>query len=181
MSTVAWFRDLATNNQWANQRVYAACARLSSADIAAPRTSFFGSILRTLAHVAIVDAYYLDGLEGGGRGRSVFEDLPELEASFEVTRARQRDLDRRLVAYLEGAADAELVRTVGLPRRDGLKYDRAGDILLHLFLHQVHHRGQVHAMLSGTPVPPPQLDEFFLANERPTALAELAATRATDG
>jgi hypothetical protein len=28
--------------------------------------------------------------------------------------------------------------------------------------HQVHHRGQVHAMLAGTSVAPPQLDEFVM-------------------
>ncbi|TIV12034.1 MAG: damage-inducible protein DinB, partial [Mesorhizobium sp.] len=32
----------------------------------------------------------------------------------------------------------------------------------HVFLHDIHHRGQVHAMLSGTSVAPPQLDEFLL-------------------
>jgi uncharacterized damage-inducible protein DinB len=29
-------------------------------------------------------------------------------------------------------------------------------------VHQIHHRGQAHAMLAGTSVAPPQLDEFFL-------------------
>ena len=38
-------------------------------------------------------------------------------------------------------------------------------ILEHLFQHQIHHRGQAHAMLSSTSVKPPQLDEFFLAGE----------------
>ena len=38
--------------------------------------------------------------------------------------------------------------------------------LAHLFNHQTHHRGQVHAMLAGTGVPPPQLDEFFLDWDR---------------
>ena len=38
-------------------------------------------------------------------------------------------------------------------------------LLAHLFQHQIHHRGQAHAMLAGTPVAPPQLDEFFCANE----------------
>jgi uncharacterized damage-inducible protein DinB len=38
-------------------------------------------------------------------------------------------------------------------------------ILAHLFQHQIHHRGQAHAMLAGTAVAPPQLDEFFCSNE----------------
>ena len=44
---------------------------------------------------------------------------------------------------------------------------------MHLFQHQIHHRGQVHAMLAGTPVKPPQLDEFFMAEEAPLRESEL--------
>jgi uncharacterized damage-inducible protein DinB len=50
-------------------------------------------------------------------------------------------------------------------RPQRIQQDRADRTLLHLFLHQIHHRGQIHAMLSGTRVPPPQLDEFFLGDE----------------
>jgi uncharacterized damage-inducible protein DinB len=53
--------------------------------------------------------------------------------------------------------------------------ERAGDILLHLFEHQIHHRGQVHAMLAGTRVAPPQLDEFFLREELPLRRRDLEA------
>jgi uncharacterized damage-inducible protein DinB len=47
-------------------------------------------------------------------------------------------------------------------------------LLLHLFQHQIHHRGQAHAMLSGTSVAPPQLDEFFSVGEAPLRAAEFA-------
>jgi uncharacterized damage-inducible protein DinB len=47
-------------------------------------------------------------------------------------------------------------------------------LLSHLFEHQIHHRGQVHAMLSGTPVKPPQLDEFFCAGETGLRAADFA-------
>ena len=43
-----------------------------------------------------------------------------------------------------------------------------------LFQHQIHHRGQAHGMLSGTSVPPPQLDEFFSAGEAPLRAVEFA-------
>jgi len=36
---------------------------------------------------------------------------------------------------------------------------------MHLFQHQIHHRGQAHGMLSATAVKPPQLDEFFAKDE----------------
>ena len=59
-------------------------------------------------------------------------------------------------------------------RRAGLEPERADRLLGHLFQHQVHHRGQAHAMLSGTDVAPPQLDEFWCANEAHLRAAELA-------
>jgi uncharacterized damage-inducible protein DinB len=57
-----------------------------------------------------------------------------------------------------------------------------GRLLLHLFQHQVHHRAQVHAMLSTTEVRPAQLDAFFSAGEallRATEFAELGWTEDT--
>ena len=43
----------------------------------------------------------------------------------------------------------------------GLAVARAGDILLTLFNHQTHHRGQVHALLTQADVAPPPLDVIF--------------------
>jgi uncharacterized damage-inducible protein DinB len=48
-------------------------------------------------------------------------------------------------------------------------------VLGHLFQHQTHHRGQVHAMLAGTSVKPPQLDEFIVADDGRFRGDELAA------
>ena len=33
-----------------------------------------------------------------------------------------------------------------------------GSVLMHIFNHQTHHRGQIHGLLSATAVPPPSLD-----------------------
>ncbi len=52
-----------------------------------------------------------------------------------------------------------------MERRDHVQHERAAQVLAHLFMHQTHHRGQVHAMLSGTAVSPPQLDEFMMPSE----------------
>lgn len=48
-------------------------------------------------------------------------------------------------------------------------------LLLHLFIRQIHHRGQAHAMLSATGVAPPQLDEFYSVGEAPLRAVEFAA------
>lgn len=174
MSVGQWFLHLARNNAWANERLYAACGALTHEELIAPRTSFFPTILGTLAHVAIVDLYYLDGLERGGRGAKVWDDEPSLDR-FGRVRAAQREADARLLALCARLDEASLEERVPLERPKGPVLDRAGDILLHLFEHQIHHRGQVHAMLSGTRVAPPQLDEYFLHEDRAKADAELAA------
>ena len=50
--------------------------------------------------------------------------------------------------------------------------ERRDRLLMHLFQHQIHHRGQAHAMLSSTSVAPPQLDEFFAIEEAPLRAGE---------
>ena len=63
------FRTMAFNNAWANHRLLKACAQLSDAEFAAPRTSFFPSLRHTLNHNLTVDWYYVDLLERSARGQ----------------------------------------------------------------------------------------------------------------
>jgi len=174
-SLSAHLLEMARNSAWANHRLYEACSRLTDAERCAGRTSFFPSIHATLNHILIVDWYYLDALEGGGRGPALYAD-PEPFAGFADLHRAQRDADRRLVAYCERLADASMDREVVLVREDGARHpERVGDVLAHLFQHQIHHRGQVHAMLSGTSVPPPQLDEYFLRQDARLRAEDLRA------
>ena len=59
-------------------------------------------------------------------------------------------------------------------RGTSIQRERMDRLLLHLFQHDVHHRGQAHSMLSGTSVSPPQLDEFFAVGEAPLRAEEFA-------
>ena len=80
-------------------------------------------------------------------------------------------MDRRLLSVVERLDAAELRRAVAVHRGARIQHERMDRLLLHLFQHQLHHRGQAHAMLSGTSVPPPQLDEFFLDWDRHPSVA----------
>ena len=84
-------------------------------------------------------------------------------------------MDRRLLSVVERLDAAELRRAVAVHRGARIQHERMDRLLLHLFQHQVHHRGQAHAMLSGTSVSPPQLDEFFPAGEAPLRATEFSA------
>jgi uncharacterized damage-inducible protein DinB len=175
MSMVKHFREMALNNAWSNQRLLSACAGLSNAAFAATRVSFFPSLKATLNHILIVDWYYIDALEGTGRGYAIFDDeLPF--ATLPALAEAQLASDRRLIDYCQRLGEADLKRRVMLDRAArGMKSETVASVLPHLFIHQTHHRGQAHAMLSGTTVKPPQLDEFFLFEDRAATLPELEA------
>lgn len=174
MNLADHFRAMARNNAWSNYRLIEACRKLSRDAFEAPRVSFFPSLRLTLHHILIVDWYYLDAMEEGGRGPSVFAP-PERFPTIDSLAEAQMATDRRLIGFCDGLDEASLDRTVELKREEPVPRERIGDVLAHLFIHQIHHRGQVHAMLSGTQVPPPQLDEFFLVGDAPRNAAELAA------
>jgi len=179
------FMTMAYNNAWANHRLLKACGQLTQADFVATRTSFFPSIKATLNHILTVDWLYIDMLERSRRGeppnpesRKFFDPEEPFDKCAELTR-EQRKADARLIALCLELDDAALDGPVQVPRVTGVYTDEVGRILAHLFEHQIHHRGQVHAMLAGTPVAPPQLDEFFCSNEvhlRAQDFAELGFT-----
>lgn len=174
------YRAMAYNNAWANHRLLASCAALPQAELTAPRTGFFPSLRATLNHVLIVDWFYVDALEGGTLGPAAWADREPCATVAEL-QAAQAAVDRRLLAVVEGLDAAGLDRVVQLHRRGRIQQERMDRALLHLFQHQIHHRGQAHAMLSGTAVRPPQLDEFFCAAEAPLREAEFEALGWTEG
>lgn len=175
MSAARLLHRMAVNNALSNQRLHAAVAQLDPAAYQAPRTSFFPTLHLTLCHILFVDRYYLDAIEAGGLGLSLWPELLrwEKEADFAQVQAAQRETDLRLARVVEALTEADLARPVDIQRRDRVQVERLDSVLLHLYQHQIHHRGQVHAMLSGTTVKPPQLDEFFLSEDLPIREKEL--------
>ncbi|MEY3210146.1 MAG: hypothetical protein RIT28_627 [Pseudomonadota bacterium] len=178
----------AVNNLWANHRLLRACASLSDAELSAPRVGFFPSILLTLNHNLTVDWYYVSAIERAAAGQPVdpgalrvFEPRAPFDRLVPLEEA-QRAVDRRLLTVCQGLPEALLNGHVAVQRRGGhVAVEPTVRLLQHLFQHQVHHRGQVHTMLAGTAVAPPQLDELFCAGDaerRAEDLAELGLTEA---
>ena len=158
------YRAMAYNNAWANHRLLTACARLSPDAFAAPRTGFFPSLRATLNHILIIDRFYVDAMEGGTLGPAAWADR-EPCATVAALQAAQAEIDQRLLRVVCALDAAGLGRTVAVHRGTRIQRERMDRLLLHLFQHQIHHRGQAHGMLSDTTVAPPQLDEFFSTGE----------------
>ncbi|WBV43548.1 DinB family protein [Pseudoroseomonas cervicalis] len=168
------YRAMARNNGWANHRLLGACQGLDQAEFTAPRSGFFPSLRATLNHILIVDHFYIDAMEGGRLGPAAWADR-EPCATPAALQAAQSAMDRRLIALVDGLAPGDLSRIVTVHRGPRDQKERLDRLLLHLFQHQIHHRGQAHAMLSGTAIAPPQLDEFFPAEEAPLRAGDFAA------
>jgi uncharacterized damage-inducible protein DinB len=167
------YRAMAYNNAWANHRLLHACARLSQAEFVAPRIGFFPNLRATLNHILIIDRFYVDAMEGGTLGPAAWEN-PEPCETVALLQDAQAAVDRRLIAVVNRLDEAGLQRIVDVHRGSRIQHERFDRLLMHLFQHQIHHRGQAHCLLSGTSVPPPQLDEFFSIGEAPLRAAEFA-------
>lgn len=167
-------RIQARANRLANHRLHAAMAALSEADFHAPRTSFFPSLAATLNHLLEVDEYYVGALLGEPDLAARYDSFVPAAALTELA-ARQRASDERLIAFCDGLDAAGCARIVDMDRGTHVQRDRAAHVLAHLFMHQTHHRGQVHAMLAGTAVEPPQLDEFLMPSDAKFRTEDMAA------
>lgn len=167
-------RKLAQNNRLANHRLLTACLGLAPGEFEAPRVSFFPSLSMTLNHILTIDWFYVDALEGGTLGPKAWEPEEPFDTIAPLAEA-QVAVDKRLLAFVLGLSEADLAAETRVHRTNRIQLERTDDLLLHLFMHQTHHRGQVHAMLAGTSVKPPQLDEFLTASDFRDRADDMAA------
>ena len=158
------YRQLAGYNAWANAEVYGAAARLSDADYRADRGAFFRSVHGTLNHLLVTDRLWMRRFTGEGEVAAtldaiLFDDLAALRA------ARVAE-DARILRYVEGLDAAALRGRFAYTRASTPdRYEQElAPALDHFFNHQTHHRGQVHALLTGLTGTAPALD--LLAYQR---------------
>ena len=174
MELTKYLRIQAHANRLSNHRLHAAMAPLSREQFHAPRTGFFPSLAETLNHILMVDLYYVGALHGDADLRATIDGFAPSD-ELTALAARQAACDARLVGFCDALDAAVLDREVQMPRDTYIQRDRVGHVLAHLFNHQTHHRGQAHAMLSGTAIKPPQLDEFMMPSEAHLRAHDMAA------
>ncbi len=139
---------MANYNTWVNAQIFEVCRKISDDQYRKDLGAFFGSIHNTLNHILLVDLLYLGRLKGEANDhiqslkQVLYDDLDSLvNARVEV--------DRKLTEYVQRLSENDLNRLVRYSRMSGeVCEENVEDILLTLFNHQTHHRGQVHAMLT---------------------------------
>ncbi len=155
---------MARFNAWVNKRVYGCVAGLPDADYRDDRKAYFGSIHNTLNHLLLVDRAWTCRIKGVAHGHKSLDQI--LYDDFDSLRGAREAEDAALIELVDSLSDAELLRpiTYNSMSGGGSFTNRCDRILITLFNHQTHHRGQIHTMLTQQGIDPPPLDVIvFLA------------------
>jgi len=166
--TKDYVQTMARYNEWQNENLYGCADRLDDVERKRDRGAFFGSIHATLNHLLWGDQMWMSRFAGtprpeAGIKESVgrfpnWEDLKRERVAFDrIMKRWAADLDP---AWLEG----DLVYFSGAVGRE-VKRPK-WFLLVHMFNHGTHHRGQVHCMLTQCGVKPSDTDLPFMPRER---------------
>lgn len=151
MITPDYVRLQSAYNAEMNRRLYAAAGRLSDAERRRDRGAFFGSIHATLNHLLWADNQWMSRFDGWDKPPVVGRGGTEWFSDFSDLRAARVEADTRISAWAANIdqpwIDQDQVWYSGIAKRD-MSRPRAM-LLLHFFNHEIHHRGQVHAMLTA--------------------------------
>ena len=165
MTPVAHYRMFGHYNAWANSRLYDATARLSAEQYRADRGAFFKSIHGTLNHLLVTDRIWMQRFTGEGDAPNRLNAI--LFESFDDLRAAREAEDRRIVDFVDGLDDGRIAGTIKYRRVSSPEEfeQQLAPALAHWFNHQTHHRGHVHALLTGLVGEAPELDLLFFQRQ----------------
>jgi uncharacterized damage-inducible protein DinB len=151
MITVDYARTLARYNAWQNKALQGVLDAMDEAERTRDHGAFFGSIQATLNHILWADRMWMARLAGWTRPPGRLAESVALCPTYAAWKADRQRADARLVhwadtlrpimlrgdlSWFSGATGAEISRPRAL-------------CVVHMFNHQTHHRGQVHAMLTA--------------------------------
>ncbi len=164
MINTDWIRTMARYNAWQNASLYAAADTLDEDARQADRGAFFGSIHGTLAHILWADTVWMARLSDWEAPDGGLSDSPSYGGRWPDLAGARHAADDRLaawsdtlrladiggdLAWFSGALGADVARSRPL-------------CIAHMFNHQTHHRGQVHAMLTAAGARPGATDLFAM-------------------
>jgi len=159
MSELSNLRLMAQYNQWMNETLYTAAEGISDDQLNAEQGAFFGSIIGTFNHLLVGDIIWLKRFathpadfpslsnlhhidQPQGLDQVLYNDLNELRMEREL-------LDQLIIDWCDELTAEQLEQPLHYSNTKGVEAVRPlGLLLLHLFNHQTHHRGQLTTLLS---------------------------------
>ena len=148
-------RKLLEYNESVRHRYFRKLARLSWEEFTKNREASFHSIRNIFVHTLGAIDYWLDFLQKENlHSKRKFEDYK----TFEEVRAYMEHVEKRMHEYLDSLLTEGLNKTYGATGDDGKIFEiTAEDVLIHVFEEEVHHRGELIALLWQMNVEPPPM------------------------
>jgi uncharacterized damage-inducible protein DinB len=173
-------RLMASYNAWINSKLYAAAGKLPAEDLALDRKAFFGSLLGTLNHLVVTDTMWLKRFTlhpANYRELDPVRRLPQptglnqiLFTDFDKLSRHRKTLDAVISGWANSVTDADLDHVLRYANTKGVVSDkRFFSLVMHLFNHQTHHRGQATTLLSQAGVNVGVTDLLALIRNEPVA------------
>lgn len=159
---VSDIRTLYRYNEWANERLFSAIAKLSDEDISRDLGGSFPSLRDVVAHVVSTEWSWLErwhGVSPTARPAWADGDLPSIVAQL-------RDVEARRARFLDSLSDNELASSISFTYLSG-KPDQhvLQDLLVHVANHSTYHRGQITLMFRQLGHAPPSTDFVLFKSE----------------
>jgi uncharacterized damage-inducible protein DinB len=152
MITPTHIRAMAAYNAEMNRRLVRSAETLDDAQRRADHGAFFGSIHGTLCHLLWGDRMWMHRFAGWERPPGGIQDSPRLVSAWSDYVAQRAAADAAIEAWAAALTEADLAGDLTwLSGATGREMRRPRWLLVvHMFNHQTHHRGQVHALLTRT-------------------------------
>ena len=158
---------MARYNAWQNRQLSDQLQDLSIEELTQDRGAFFGSILSTVNHILWGDQIWMSRFDSGALPKVDAFGGTTLHSTLDPWKADRVQTDARIRRWADALNESDLAGTLtwmsGATGRQERK-PRA-ECIVHLFNHQTHHRGQVHAMLTATGRKAPVSDLVFMPED----------------
>lgn len=146
----AYVQTMAAYNVEMNRRVYAAAGKLTDAERKEDRRLFWGSLHNTLNHLLWGDRVWMARFAGWPEPGQSMRESTQLHADFAELSSARVEADAAISAWAAGVEqrwlDEDFTWFSGAMKRE-MRLKRSL-LVTHMFNHQTHHRGQVHAALT---------------------------------
>jgi uncharacterized damage-inducible protein DinB len=154
--------SMAAYNGWMNGKIYDAAQRLPAEEITRDRGAFFKSVLGTLNHLLFADLVWI-GRFKEGRPR-VTDPEAARHGNLVSLRAVRTALDGEIQEWANTIDETWLAQPFAFKSvlGDAAFTFPAWMLVMHMFNHQTHHRGQVHCMLTQAGGKPSDTDLPFM-------------------
>ncbi|HVJ62114.1 MAG TPA: DinB family protein [Tahibacter sp.] len=157
---------MADYHRWAFDRLYAEVDRLSDDDYRRDSGQFFGSVHGTLNHLLLVEHLWQARLEHDVYPAAGLDQ--ELEADRAALKRRLLDFATGWRAFVDAMTPTQVAGDLAYRSLAGDRYELPyASLVLHVFNHATHHRGQVSVALVQLGQAAPVMDLPYFLNELP--------------